>query len=390
MLRALVMQYALGERYANSFLNRLGSTDRLLRICGLECAPSEGAYSRFKKETDSLYGCHLAHHSRGLSGVRHRDRTPAGDRPGSGGQNPRWGTRWSSTALMLRHGRGLGEQVVGRVRRFRRRTRTPKWGHRTAKNVRTSRPRSSKRGSAKASKRGTGGDAGSGRKESKDEFYFGYKVDAIADSNHGLPLFAATRSANANDQAVMIQDVDDCLALYGSLEPRYFLGDKGYDALKNIEHVVDLGMIPVIAVRSPAKDKETGKRMFDGIYDEEGRPTCIGGRSMDYVETDPDQGHLFRCPADGCSLKKTIQFTKHCDYEHHEKPEGSLVRIVGLLPRCSDAWKAEYRKRPIIERYFSSDKHSRLLGTHRYLNIQKVSLHSALATLSYLATALAT
>ena len=49
MLRALVMQFALNECYANGFLNRLGSDDRLLGICGLEYAPSEGAYSRFKK-----------------------------------------------------------------------------------------------------------------------------------------------------------------------------------------------------------------------------------------------------------------------------------------------------------------------------------------------------
>lgn len=33
--------------------------------------------------------------------------------------------------------------------------------------------------------------------------------------------------------------------------------------------------------------------------------------------------------------------------------------------------------------------HSRLLDSHRYLNIQKVSLHAAMATLTYLATALA-
>ena len=62
---------------------------------------------------------------------------------------------------------------------------------------------------------------------------------------------------------------------------------------------------------------------------------------------------------------------------------------MGLLPRCSAEWKAEYKKRPIIERFFSSDKHSRLLDTHRYLNIQKVSLHVAMSMLSYLATALA-
>ncbi len=50
MLAAYVMQFVLNERYANGFLNRLGSDERLLRLCGLEHAPSEGAYSRFKKK----------------------------------------------------------------------------------------------------------------------------------------------------------------------------------------------------------------------------------------------------------------------------------------------------------------------------------------------------
>ena len=43
----------------------------------------------------------------------------------------------------------------------------------------------------------------------------------------------------------------------------------------------------------------------------------------------------------------------------------------------------------MIERYFSSAKHSRLMDVHRYLNIRKVSLHAAMSMLSYLATALA-
>ena len=125
-----------------------------------------------------------------------------------------------------------------------------------------------------------GNDTKSGRKESKDEFYFGYKVNVIADANYGLPLFGVTRPANASDVVVMVQDLDDCLALYETLVPRYFLGDKGYDRLENIEHLVSLGLIPVVAVRLPEKDKETGKRLYDGIYDADGRPTCVGGKSM--------------------------------------------------------------------------------------------------------------
>ena len=78
-----------------------------------------------------------------------------------------------------------------------------------------------------------------------------------------------------------------------------------------------------------------------------------------------------------------------CDFEHYENPEGRLLRIVGLLPRCSEEWKAKYKQRPIIERHFSSGKHSRLMDTHRYFNIHKVSLHVTMSMLSYLTTALA-
>ena len=266
------------------------------------------------------------------------------------------------------------------------------WGRRTAKNQRSPKGGSRKQGGSKTGKAaGTNvGEAeASSRNDKKTESYHGYKVNFVTDANYGLPMYAATRPANTSDVTVMVQDLDDCLALYRTLRPKYFLADKGYDKLDNIKHVVSLGIIPVMAVRRPEKDKKTGKRRYDGIYDEEGRPTCIGGQSMEHVETDPEKGHLFRCPTDGCPLKETVQFTRHCDHEHHEEPEGRLLRIVGLLPRCSEEWKAEYKKRPSEERYFSSAKHSRLLNTHRYLNIFKVSLHMAMSTLVYLATALA-
>ena len=179
------------------------------------------------------------------------------------------------------------------------------------------------------------------------------------------------------------------LALYRTLSPRYFLGDKGYDSLKNILHVISLGMISIIAVRLPEKDAETGQRLYDGIYVEDGRPLCTGGMPMEYVATDAEQGHLFRCPPDGCHLKDEVNVTEYCNDQRYVKPEGRLLRIVGLLPRCSEQWKTEYKKRPTVERYFSSDKHSRLMDQHRYFNIFQMSLHVAMSMLTYLATALA-
>ena len=183
----------------------------------------------------------------------------------------------------------------------------------------------------------------SGQKESKDELYFGYKVNVITDANHGLPMFGVTRPANASDVVVMVQDLDDCLALYETLGPQYFLGDKGYDSLENIKHLVSLRLIPVVAVRLPEKDEETGKRLYDGIYDKDGRPTCLGGKSMEYIETDPEKGHLFRCPAEGCHLKGKIHFTRYCDDQHYEKPEGRLLRIVGLLPAAPKSGRRSTR-----------------------------------------------
>ena len=389
MLAAYVMQFVLNERYANGFLNRLGSDDQLLSIYSLERAPSEGACSRFKKKlSDHLDAIEVIvadvfrECGDEIERLREIGLIPA-DKPPLGHSLVIDSTDVEAWARPGRKSRRTGEEIPSKDTDAR-------WGHRTAKNARSS--KGGKVRSSKKSKADANGGKQSGQKDTKDELYFGYKVDVVADANHGLPMFVTTRPANANDVTVMIEDLYDCLALYRELSPRYFLGDKGYDSLKNIQHVVSLGMIPVIAVRLPEKDKATGERLYDGIYDKDGRPTCIGGKSMEYALTDPEEGHLFRCPAEGCSLKETVQFTRHCDYWHYEKPEGRLLRIVGLLPRCSDEWKAEYKKRPIIERHFSSVKQSRLLDTHRYLNKplpEHVSLHAAMSMLAYLATALA-
>ncbi len=45
-------------------------------------------------------------------------------------------------------------------------------------------------------------------------------------------------------------------------------------------HVANLRVTPVIAVRLPIQD-EDGRRLHDGIYNTEGRPTCVGGKRME-------------------------------------------------------------------------------------------------------------
>ena len=47
-LTAFFLQYILNIRYANRFLSELDANPTLLAMCGLEEAPNEGTYSRFK------------------------------------------------------------------------------------------------------------------------------------------------------------------------------------------------------------------------------------------------------------------------------------------------------------------------------------------------------
>ena len=110
---------------------------------------------------------------------------------------------------------------------------------------------------------------------------------------------------------------------------------------------------------------------------------------MDYIRTDPDKGHMFRCQAEGCEQKERMERTGHCDFERWEKPLGKLLRIIGVVPRFTPEWQSRYRLRSSIERYFRSAKHSRLLNQQQHLGIEKVDLHVAMSRLAYLATVLA-
>ena len=388
MFCAYLTQFTLNEPYANAFLNRLDNDGNLLALCGLDRAPSEGAYCRFKKKLlphedtiQSIIAAVFLECGDEIERLREAGMVP-NDKPPLGHALSMDSTDIMAWARPERKDRKSKETKPSKDGDAR-------WGHRTVKNHRCATSEGKSRRSVKIKKSaGTEGDTGNS-KAAKDELFFGYSANIVVDANHGLPLFSAVRPANASDVVIMVQDLDDCLALYNWLGPRYFLADKGYDSLDNIIHLVRLGIIPVIAVRLPTKDKKTGKRLHDGIYDGKGRPTCIGGQPMTYVRSDPERGHQFQCPPGGCHLQEKVSFSGYCDSEHYEMPEGRLLRIVGLLPRCSEAWKAEYKKRTTSERYNSSDKHSRLLDTHRYFCIEKVLLHSNMSMLSYLATALA-
>ena len=223
-------------------------------------------------------------------------------------------------------------------------------------------------------------------KEGKQEWGFGYKMHLISDATHGLPLAFTITPANESDSTELPAVLRKTLAAYPWLEPACLLADRGYDSLANHQFLVGLDIIPVIHIRKPTANDG----LYDGIYTAEGIPTCMGQQPMDYVHTDPETGaHLFRCPAGGCPLKtEGTKAVRHCDSEVWETPEANL-RVLGPLPRFTDAWKRLYRQRMSIERIYRSLKHSRGLEGHCVRGMRKITLHATLTVLTYQATALA-
>ena len=362
LLRVYALQFLLKERYSKYFLNRLDGNPDLIAICGLEQAPTESTYCRFKKKlapkvdlVDSIFDRITMACAGEIERLREADIVPA--------EAPRLGETAAVDATDI--------ESYANTRKKPSSDSGATWGYRTPK---------------KGSR--TAGEKNSQAKGERKEFFLGYKGHAIVDAYHQIPLYMKVRTAQENEGPHFRADLDSMLERLPWARTRYLSADKAYAALYNFQHAASRGILPIIAVPRPPRDRTTGKRRYEGIYDEEGRPTCIGGQSMRYLGTDEDGFHHFRCPEEGCALKEKVDWSRYCDFEHSEKPEGKLLRIMGIIPRFGKEWERLYRTRPTIERWFSSDKRSRLLNQQQHLDQERVNLHAAMSTLTFQLTVL--
>ena len=107
---------------------------------------------------------------------------------------------------------------------------------------------------------------------------------------------------------------------------------------------------------------------------------------MEYVRSDPDKGHLYRCRQDGCILKGR-RGVRYFDTEIWDKPDGDL-RLFGPLRREGEKWRGLYSQRQAIERVFKGLKESRRLERHCLRGLRQISLHATMSVLAFQATAL--
>ena len=233
----------------------------------------------------------------------------------------------------------------------------------------------------------------------KTDYHFGYKKHMIADAIHGVPLAEFVTPANRNDSPTLPTLVEKAESLLPWFNPAVLLADKGYDSEFNNDFIADRGVIPIIAIREMPKRKKRRRKgepnspdtLRDGIYTDDGIPTCMGMVAMEYVrsESAPVIQHLYRCREGGCHLKdSTVGGIRHCDTEIWEDPTVNVRRFGSGVRRGSATWTHLYRKRQSIERIFKSMKESRRLEAHSLRGLAHISLHSLMSTLVFQATVL--
>ena len=259
-----------------------------------------------------------------------------------------------------------------------------RWGWRHSARLNTNRGKRKKR-KGKDSEKSQESDGKGGKDTDQMELYFGYKSHILADADYEIPLGFVLTPANASDYTMFTKVIDRVRKDNVWLHPDYIIGDRGYDSLPNHKAAAKRGMKAIIHIRDTKRKDRTP--LYDPVS---GAPTCLGGKPMEYVRTDPETGrHLFRCLKGGCALKDSFAAARtYCDDEVWEDPFENL-RIVGVVARQSEEWKREYKKRTSIERFNGSGKESRLLDTHRQVTQKRVRLHVALSMVAYEATVLA-
>lgn len=220
-----------------------------------------------------------------------------------------------------------------------------------------------------------------GGKDQKD-WLWGYKYHLVADAKYGVPLFGQTTTAKKHDSPELPGLLDGAAQAHPWLRPRYIMADRGYDSRANHEAVSKRGGLLI----APTRRNGRGNRLYEGIYTEKGAPTCMGMVEMDYVRSDPQRGHLYRCPPGGCHLKAR-RGVRYCDDEEWENRRDD-PRLFGPLRQKSPEWKVLYKLRQSVERVFKGMKESRRLERHCVRGLLKVSLHAAMSALAFTATVL--
>ena len=212
------------------------------------------------------------------------------------------------------------------------------------------------------------------------DWFFGYKLHLLSDTQRSIPLAYKITSGNENDGNFLIPLMDYVKYHHDWFRPLVMTADRGYDAGKNFSYLQANDVMPVIKIQ----DRSRGK-LIDGIYDKKGVPHCAPDRPMKFQTHDPARGYYYVCAKGGCDVvDSSTGQTRKCAKRHWADPREN-IRLFGVPRRASDEWEVLYRQRQDIERLFKSMKHNLCLGSHSVRGLQAMQAHVKMVILIYLA-----
>lgn len=192
--------------------------------------------------------------------------------------------------------------------------------------------------------------------------YYGHKAHVAVDVATELPVAWTVETARESEVPKVGRLVDEARRRGAAVATCAL--DRGYDVKPVYDALAERGVRPVIAL------KETG-RVKKGAHRP---PECEHG-TWTFAGADAKrQATKWRCPTGGC------------------KPASVWVkadRMHPLIPRTTARYKALYRERTSVERFFGRAKNEWGLTPLRVRGLERVRLHFDLTMLAMLGAALA-
>ncbi len=188
----------------------------------------------------------------------------------------------------------------------------------------------------------------------RERWFFGdtlFNVTA-SDSPYDLPIYLRMAQASRHDSITTVFALKDIHSLYPDFKFKNFLADGAMDSYSIYELLDSYDMIPFIPLDSRTKSVMKSVHPDVVCFDNKGRPVCKGGIPYSNWGYSKPKGIKYRCwfacrgedPPPGCKCSqsaygKTIYI----------KPKDDR-RLFTPVPRHTDAFKEEFKKRTSVER----------------------------------------
>jgi len=190
------------------------------------------------------------------------------------------------------------------------------------------------------------------------EFFWGYRTHVIT-SIEGIPLVETTLPNNRTDAKVAKTLIKKLKRLYKFKRGTFFIADSAYDERDIYDFIIDNLKCKAFIPINPRNTQEPK------IFGPQGTPLCDAGLEMVF-ESAWREGKRdrvkFRCPIK-TKGKHTFETPETCPVNHHRFTEGAAYGCTKYLdvtddarsrvPRKSTLFKETYKKRIVVEQYFS-------------------------------------